>query len=98
MRCNLFLITLLLFTCFGLRVNGQGTLPLEMVADVPLPGGAFRFDYQSLDSEGGRLYMAHLGANQPSDRRFENKACLEGLSIGIDTRQPKRTLVERNEN
>ena len=55
MRCNLFLITLLFFTCFGLRASGQGTLPLERVEDVPLPGGASRFDYQSLDSEGGRL-------------------------------------------
>ncbi len=64
MRCNLFLITLLFFTCFGLRASGQGTLPLELVADIPLPGGTSRFDYQSLDSEGGRLYIAHLGANR----------------------------------
>ena len=64
MRCNLFLITLLFFMCFGLRASGQGTLPLERVADIPLPGGASRFDYQSLDSEGGRLYIAHLGANR----------------------------------
>src|SRR5258708_1729890 len=64
MRCNWFLITLLFFTSFGLRANGQGTFPRERVADVPLPGGASRFDYQSLDSEGGRLYIAHLGANR----------------------------------
>src|SRR5258708_13984759 len=64
MRCNWFLITLLFFTSFGLRASGQGTLPLERVEDVPLPGSASRFDYQSLDSEGGRLYIAHLGANR----------------------------------
>ena len=62
MRCNWFLITLLFSLCVGLRASGQGTLPLELVEDVPLSGGAFRFDYQSLDSEGGRLYIAHLGA------------------------------------
>jgi hypothetical protein len=32
-----------------------------MVAEVPLPGGATRFDYQSLDTTTGRLFIAHLG-------------------------------------
>src|SRR5436190_1258846 len=64
MRCNWYLITLLFFVCVGLRASGQAKLPLELVEDLPLPGGAFRFDYQSLDSEGGRLYIAHLGANR----------------------------------
>ncbi|HET6348687.1 MAG TPA: hypothetical protein VFH88_06345, partial [Candidatus Krumholzibacteria bacterium] len=31
------------------------------VADVPLPGRATRFDYQSLDPLTGRLYIAHMG-------------------------------------
>jgi DNA-binding beta-propeller fold protein YncE len=31
---------------------------------VPLPGPANRFDYQSLDSTTGRLYLAHLGAGR----------------------------------
>jgi len=30
---------------------------------VPLTGGATRLDYQSLDSENGRLYIAHLGSD-----------------------------------
>src|SRR5438045_7498502 len=64
MKRNLFLAALLFFTCFALRASAQGTLPLERVADVPLPGGASRFDYQSIDSEGGRLYIAHLGASR----------------------------------
>jgi YVTN family beta-propeller protein len=38
--------------------------PLKKVADVPLPGAAVRFDYQSLDSSQGRLYIAHMNANQ----------------------------------
>jgi DNA-binding beta-propeller fold protein YncE len=31
-----------------------------MVADIPLPGPARRFDYQSFDSTTGRLYIAHM--------------------------------------
>lgn len=34
--------------------------PLTLVADVPLPGPAKRFDYQSLDSATGRLYISHM--------------------------------------
>jgi DNA-binding beta-propeller fold protein YncE len=42
--------------------NNQGTL--RVVADVPLPGPAVRFDYQSLDVTSGRLYIAHMNADQ----------------------------------
>src|SRR2546426_11107243 len=38
--------------------------PLRMVADVPLPGSASRFDYQSLELTSGRLFMSHMGAGQ----------------------------------
>jgi YVTN family beta-propeller protein len=36
-------------------------LPLQTVTDIPLPGRASRFDYQSFDPSSGRLYIAHLG-------------------------------------
>jgi DNA-binding beta-propeller fold protein YncE len=36
-------------------------LPLSLVADIPLPGGATRFDYQWVDGAHRRLYIAHLG-------------------------------------
>src|SRR5260370_36843308 len=36
-------------------------LPLRTLRDVPLSGNATRFDYQSLDSNTARLYIAHLG-------------------------------------
>lgn len=36
-------------------------LPLRAVRDVSLPGGTTRFDYQSIDVGGRRLYLAHLG-------------------------------------
>jgi hypothetical protein len=38
--------------------------PLKQVADVPLPGPAVRFDYQSLYASHGRLYIAHMNADQ----------------------------------
>jgi DNA-binding beta-propeller fold protein YncE len=38
-----------------------GKLPLRTLRDVPLSGGATRFDYQSFDASSGRLYIAHLG-------------------------------------
>src|SRR5881394_1623295 len=45
---------------------GQGSLPpaFRIVADTPLTGGPSRFDYQSLDLQAHRLYIAHLGASQ----------------------------------
>src|SRR4051812_25904928 len=36
--------------------------PFRTIRDVPLSGGTSRFDYQSLDPEAHRLYIAHLGA------------------------------------
>ena len=38
--------------------------PLKTVAEVPLPGSAVRFDYQSFDASQGRLYIAHMNADQ----------------------------------
>jgi DNA-binding beta-propeller fold protein YncE len=38
--------------------------PLRKVADIPLPGPAVRFDYQSMDRVHGRLYIAHMNADQ----------------------------------
>jgi YVTN family beta-propeller protein len=37
---------------------------LRQIADVPLPGGRSRFDYQSIDGQSGQLYIAHLGAGR----------------------------------
>ncbi len=36
--------------------------PLRRIEDVPLPGPAVRFDYQSVDTVSGRLYVAHMNA------------------------------------
>ena len=37
---------------------------LVKVADVALPGSPVRFDYQSLDTVSGRLYISHMNADQ----------------------------------
>jgi DNA-binding beta-propeller fold protein YncE len=40
------------------------SVPLKKVADIPMPGPAVRFDYQSLDATQGRLYISHMNANK----------------------------------
>ena len=42
-------------------IASTGALPLKTVATVPLPGGASRLDYASVDSQRHRLFIAHLG-------------------------------------
>jgi len=42
------------------RAPSTTNTPLALVADVPLPGPAKRFDYQSFDSTTGRLYISHM--------------------------------------
>jgi len=48
----------------GSRVPRSSGEALRFVADIPLPGGPSRFDYQSLDAGTGRLYLAHMGAGE----------------------------------
>lgn len=36
----------------------------RVVAEIPLPGKPARFDYQSLDPKAGRLWIAHMGADE----------------------------------
>ena len=44
--------------------TGQNGNVLQTVVDIPMPGPAVRFDYQSLDVTNGRLYIAHMNADQ----------------------------------
>ncbi len=41
---------------------GRGAFLLKTVAEIPVPGPAVRFDYQSLDTAADRLYVAHMDA------------------------------------
>src|SRR6266852_5407393 len=59
-------ILLLILGCTTGAVPSENpeSTPLNKVADVPLPGPAVRFDYQSIDVSHGRLYIAHMNAEQ----------------------------------
>jgi DNA-binding beta-propeller fold protein YncE len=47
---------------------GQSSTQIEKVltkvVDIPMPGPAVRFDYQTFDPLSGRLYIAHMNADQ----------------------------------
>lgn len=68
MRVQSAMLSMLLFstifTCAQGSNSGKGGNVLQTVVDVPMPGPAVRFDYQSLDAKNGRLYMAHMNADQ----------------------------------
>jgi DNA-binding beta-propeller fold protein YncE len=44
----------------GATSGGSARLPLQLVADVDLPGKANRFDYEDLDVARGHLVIAHM--------------------------------------
>jgi len=68
-RCRWFgvlaLATLILILA-GVRagIAQPNQPPLKKVADIPMPGPAVRFDYQSIDATKGRLYIAHMNADR----------------------------------
>lgn len=57
-------VLLLLSGSVASAQDGAREPMLTTVADIPMPGSAVRFDYQSLDVEHGRLYISHMNANQ----------------------------------
>lgn len=63
---GLLVLLLVLSACHAVsyRQETTGGNVLREVADVPMPGSPVRFDYQSLDAEHGRLYIAHMNADQ----------------------------------
>ncbi len=62
-QANLSATTVQPATTEATVATASGGLPLRVLADIPLTGGTTRFDYQSLDSSSGRLYIAHLGSD-----------------------------------
>jgi len=50
-----------LLLVFASAETGRTQNLLKTVADVRLPGGTTRFDYQSLDPSTGYLYLSHMG-------------------------------------
>jgi DNA-binding beta-propeller fold protein YncE len=45
-------------------VPGAARGPLRLVRELPLPGPANRFDYQTIDPTSGRLYISHMNAGR----------------------------------
>ena len=60
----IFAVCALLYGSRRASADANNSEILRVVADVPLPGPAVRFDYQSLDITNGRLYIAHMNADQ----------------------------------
>jgi len=53
----------LLFGIFCAAACGADSVPLKLVATIPLPGVEGRFDHFSVDTKGKRLFVAALGNN-----------------------------------
>jgi len=60
----LILGTLATTTVVPSHAQTSGNQVLKQVVDIPMPGPAVRFDYQSIDAEHNRLYIAHMNADQ----------------------------------
>ena len=63
---GMLVLLIMAIGCAAAAISATDTesTPLTLVRDVPLPGPAVRFDYQSLDVVHSRLYIAHMNANQ----------------------------------
>lgn len=59
----LAILSLSLFAMYT-QSPGQVARVLTKVTDIPMPGPAVRFDYQTFDPSTGRLYIAHMDADQ----------------------------------
>ena len=57
-------LTYWIVACAFAFPSAAQTPVLHRVADVPMPGAAVRFDYQSLDTGSNRLYIAHMNAGR----------------------------------
>ena len=62
MRRMMMIIVTLAAACHGGGGPPSGTL-LSLASDVPLPGGATRFDYEEIDAGKGQLVVAHMNDN-----------------------------------
>src|SRR5258705_7927408 len=57
-------VSMLVGGCSRAPSAHSSPLPLQQVGEVALPGDGSRFDYASLDSARGLLFIAHLGASE----------------------------------
>lgn len=64
MICTIAIACLALVPSAPAATPGTRAPILERVADIPLPGPAVRYDYQSIDTTTNRLYISHMNAGQ----------------------------------
>jgi hypothetical protein len=57
-------VSMVVGACSRAPLAHSSPLPLQPVGEVALPGDGSRFDYASLDSGRGLLFIAHLGASE----------------------------------
>lgn len=57
---SITILKLLLAPILAALPAATQSAPLKKVTDIPLPGRAVRFDYQSFDPSHGLLYLAHM--------------------------------------
>jgi len=56
-------------------------LGLKFVKDIPLSGGANRWDYQSINYENNRLYISHLGSSMVTVFDLETEKILKDIPL-----------------
>jgi len=70
-------------------------LGLEFVADIPLSGGTTRFDYQSIDKNKRRLYIAHLGADMVTVYNIDSQKVVKNIA-GVSSAHGIIAVPEQN--
>ena len=89
-RCLTPLLLLLAACAHDKHARGESILTLELVADVTLPGGATRFDYQDVDTSHRQLVVAHMNDNAVEILDLQDGS-LRGRVTGIAT--PRGVVV-----
>src|SRR3984893_7285408 len=84
-------VSMLVGGCSRAPSHDPSLLPLQPVGEVALPGDGSRFDYASVDSARGLLFIAHLGASEVIEvdvhantvvRTIPNVAQVHGVLVG----------------
>lgn len=78
--CGLATVLLLMSLTAGGSSSVTASLPLTMVGDIPLPGGASRFDYESIDPQTHKLFIAHLGDSAITVFDTENQKVVANIT------------------
>jgi DNA-binding beta-propeller fold protein YncE len=64
------------------KTDSAAVLHLRMISDIPLDGGASRFDYQVVDVARNRLFIAHLGADLVTVFDLKNQRVITDI-VGV---------------